>query len=43
MTEKPEDGALRREATADFSPAFQGRNQIVEWPRRVATIEDTPV
>jgi hypothetical protein len=30
---------LRRGATADFSPAFQGRDQIADWSRRVATIE----
>jgi hypothetical protein len=34
-------GAFRRGATADFSPAFQGRDQIADWSRRVATIEKT--
>jgi hypothetical protein len=32
-------GAFRRGATADLSPAFQGRDQIADWSRRVATIE----
>ena len=32
---------LRRGATADLSPAFQGRDQIEDSSRRVATIEKT--